>query len=124
MPKTMSLTHPPDLDRLRADVRAVLAERLDLITLYPAAVVCSITSTSYRIHRDTLETLSPIAILSRHIRSLEPDTIRPNAWVALARVVFEVEPVAGPAALEPPNAVHCLLSSYAIDEGRPMEFFA
>jgi hypothetical protein len=120
----MSLTQPPDLDRLRADVRAVLAERLDLITLYPAAVVCSITSTSYRIHRDTLDTLSPIAILSRHIRALEPETIRPSAWVALARVVFDADPVAGPAALEAPNTVHCLLSSYAIDHGRPMEFFA
>lgn len=120
----MPLNHPPDLDRLRADVRAALSERLDQIALYPAAIVCSITSSSYRIHRDTLATMSPIAILSHHIRGLDPSVIRPHAWVALARVIFDSSPIAGPAALEPPNAVHCLLSSYAIDEGRPMEFFA
>lgn len=120
----MSDFPPPDLDQVRRSVRAVLSERLDQIALYPAAILCSITGKAYRVHRDTLAQFSPFHLLDQHIRGLNKDDVHPSAWVAFARVLFTGNPIAGPAALEAPNAVHCLLSSYAVDEGRPMEFFA
>lgn len=118
------LLSPPDFVAIRRAVRRALSERLDEIELYPAALLCSATDTTYRVHRDTVRSTAPIDVLRRHIETLDPASVAPSDWVVFAKVVFANPECAAARSLDPPNHIHCLVSTYAIDQGRPVELLA
>lgn len=108
---------PPDFDHIRAKVREAFEHFPHEEHLYPGALLCSATRKAYRLDRSCLKG-PPIRVLEEHIASLDTDFVAPSDWVAFARLIQRPEQGAS---ADPFPRIHCLVSTFAIEQGRPVE---